>query len=145
MIVAKCRYCLVQVPQDGNTGVIFETAIVNHIAKLQLADWILLQREAIVKVDPEIPDENVQGKLRARGQENAVGVLAGVIKIEGITEADIQSQGIELGDWPEGIDCYLRVNDEISLRIVFRKVDIVVILEAEGGADANLIGPVTKL
>ena len=98
-----------------------------------------------MKVDPEIPDENVQGKLRARGQENAVGVLAGVIKIEGITEADIQSQGIELGDWPEGIDCYLRVNDEISLRIVFRKVDIVVILEAEGGADANLIGPVTKL
>src|SRR5207248_1252235 len=140
VIVAENRQCLGPGPQERNPGGNFETDIVNHVTELELADRILLQGKAVVKVDPEIADENVEGELRARGEENAVCVLAGVIKIEGIAEADIQSQGIELGNWPESIDRYLWVNDEVALGPVFRKIDVVVILEAKGCTDAILDG-----
>src|SRR5262249_23091437 len=64
-----------------------------------------------------------------------VGVLAGVVKVEGITKADVETQCVKLGDWPERVDRRQRVNDEVALGVVFGKIDVVVILEAKGCAD----------
>ena len=73
--------------------------------------------------------------MRTRSEKHPIGVSAGVVKIEGIAEADVESQGVKLGDRPERVDRRLRMNDEVAFRVVFGQVDVVVILDAEGCAD----------
>jgi hypothetical protein len=67
----------------------------------------LLHGKAVVKVNPEIADKNVESELRPRAEEQTLGIVARVVQVEGIAKADVQSQGIQLRHRPEGIDHHL--------------------------------------
>jgi hypothetical protein len=62
----KVRVRLVQVPENRNTDRVLETSVIDDVAELQLRGRILLQGKAIVEVDAEILDENVEGELGNR-------------------------------------------------------------------------------
>ena len=68
-------------------------------------------------IDPEISHENVERELRPGRKKNAVGVVVRVIHVERVAEADIEPEGIELGDRPERVEVHLRAENDVTLLI----------------------------
>jgi len=109
-----------------------------------------------VKIDPEIAHENVERNLGARVHQHAVGIVVRVIHVEGVADAQVQLERVELRDGPKYVDVHLRTDNEITLLLsshqngprgareeggsVFRQIDVVVVLEAEGRAEPQLQG-----
>src|SRR6266404_5404260 len=60
VIVAHREQCLVEIPENGDTGGIFETAIINHIAEGEFRDRVLLQQKFVVNVDAKVAHENIE-------------------------------------------------------------------------------------
>src|SRR5437763_4257071 len=104
VVVSDLEQKLVQVPQDRNAGGIFESAIVHDVAQRTFLDRILLQLHLVVKIDPEISDENIECDLRFRSDQKVIGIGTRVIEIERITDAQVETQGVELGDRPEHVE-----------------------------------------
>src|SRR5438067_1063991 len=73
-----------------------------------------------------------------------------------MADADIEPQGIELGDWPKRVQIDLRTKNDVFLRLgrnrdrsggagenrgtVFGEVDVVVVLDAQRGTEPELDG-----
>ena len=156
MIVTERDDRLVQVPEDGDTGGVLEAAVIGDVAQSDLRDWILFERKTIVEIDPEIAHENVERQLGSRGNKYAVGIVARVIHVEGVADAQVQLQGVELRDGPKDVDVHLRTYNEITLLLssyqngprgtrdegagVFRQINIVVVLEAKSRVESQLHG-----
>src|SRR5205807_5322052 len=154
VIVTEGDDRLVQVPENGNAGSILETTVIRHVAERDFRDGILFERESIVKITPEIADEDVEGKLRSGRDENGVGVVIGMVEIKRVADANIEPKRVQLRDRPEGIQVDLRAKNEILLRCggdedwpgraeenrgtVFGEINVVVVLDAHCRAEAEL-------
>ena len=119
MVVAKSQHYRVQIPQHGNARGILEPTVIDHVAQRDLIDRILFEGKSIVEIDPKIAHINIESELRARRQQNRVSVGLRMVEIEGVTEAQIQPQSIQLRDWPERIEIEQRPDDDIALFIIF--------------------------
>ena len=64
-----------------------------------------------------------------------------MVDVGGIADTDIESQRIELGQRPDGVEIYLRPNDYVLLFIYFGVIDVVVIFHANACADSESDGP----
>src|SRR6267378_6529866 len=117
MIVTELEEQLVQVPQNGNAAGILKTAVISHIAQRSLLNRILLQLHPVVNVDAEITHENVEGDLRFRRDQNSVRIVVRMIEVEGISDAEIQTQSVELGDRPDHVESQIWRDDNIVLLV----------------------------
>src|SRR5689334_10413804 len=124
MIIAKGQDRLVQIPKDGDADGVFKPAIIHHVAQLDLVHWILGKRKPIVQVDPEIADENVERELRAGLDKDSVRVRLGMIDVKGITDAEVETQRIELGYRPNRVNVELGSDDDIRFLVYLGEVDV---------------------
>ena len=154
MIVAHGHDSLVQIPKHRNTGGILETTVIRHVAQRDFRDRILFEGEPIVDINPEITHKNIERDLRPRVNEDAVGVVIRMVEVKGVADAKIEPESVKLGDRPEGIHIQLRTQDHVALwrggdqngprrakehgGSVFCEVNIVVVLDAHRGAEAEL-------
>src|ERR1700704_4410633 len=60
-----------------------------------------------------------------------------MVEIEGVAQAEIESQGIKLRHWPDGIDVHLGPDDYVLLGIDLCQVNVVVKFHTECGATAE--------
>ena len=130
MIVTERKQNLIQVPQYGQSGVVFKPAIIAGVAHRKLRDRVLLHGKPIMDVNPEITDEEIECDLRTRRNEKSIRVRLGVIEINRVTQANVQSQGVNLADRPDGVEGHLWMDDHILLRkTVLSVIDVVVVLD----------------
>src|SRR5438105_15399818 len=104
MITTDLQEDLVQVPQNRDTAGVLKTAIISDIAQRSLLNRVLLQLHPVMKVDSEITDKNVEGDLRFRRDQNIVGIVLRMFEVEGISDSEIQSQSVKLGDRPDHVE-----------------------------------------
>ena len=90
-----------------------------------------------MEIDPEIAHEDVEGELRIGRKENGVGVVLRVIEVEGVADPEVEPEGVELGDRPEDVEIHLRTENEILLLVDLGVIDVVVVFEPSGGAEAE--------
>src|SRR3954453_11672087 len=80
-----------------------------------------------------------------------------MVNVSGIAEPDIQTQGVELGDRPDGVEINLWPNDHVIFLLGLEKdrtawsvgdrssilgiIDIVVVFDPDAGPDAKADGP----
>src|SRR5438067_8563658 len=70
-----------------------------------------------MNVDPEVAHKNVERDLRLRRDQYIIGVVLGMIEIKGVADTEIETQGVQLGYGPDGVERQIRSNDDIILRI----------------------------
>src|SRR5437588_9903673 len=117
MVVADLKEELVQVPQDGNAAGVFKTAIVYYVAQRSFLNRILLQLHPIVDVDAEISHENIEGDLRLWCDQDSVGIVLGMIEVEGISDAKVEAEGGELGYRQDHVEAQVWSDHRIILRV----------------------------
>ena len=60
-----------------------------------------------------------------------------MIEIKGVTHAEIEPQGVELGDGPDSVDVELRTDDNVILLMRLGEVTIVVVLDSRCDAETE--------
>src|SRR4051812_29327403 len=103
MIVADGQDRLVKVPQNRDASIILEATVVGGVADLPFVNRILLERKAVVEVDPEVAYENIERQLRTRREEQTVGVVLRMLRVKRVAEADVEAQRVQLRDRPEHV------------------------------------------
>src|SRR5947207_9293886 len=97
-------------------------------------------------VNPEITDEEIECDLRTRRNEKSIRVRLGVIEINRVTQANVQSQGVNLADRPDGVEGHLWMDDHILLRkTVLSVIDVVVVLDPYAGTETKPHWPNEKI
>ena len=60
-----------------------------------------------------------------------------MIEVEGISDAEIQTQSVELGDRPDHVESQIWRDDKIILLVCFGVSDVVVIFAGDARADSK--------
>ena len=106
-----------------------------------------------MNVDAEIADKNVERDLRLGSYQNVISIVTCMVEIKAIADAEIEPQGVQLCDRPNGIECQIRRDDNVVLRMraddsrakgtnhngaaVVRIVDVIVVLDPDAGPDSK--------
>ncbi len=128
VVVAKMGDDIFEVPGDQETGGVVEGAVLSGAAEFAGSARVILEREAIVDIEQELADHEVEGEFGSWLDDQAVVFI--VLHVFLITDAERELEGIVLGN---GID-RVRIQHGPEDEVIFGRAGV-----AAGVAD--VIGP----